>query len=414
MNARMSPVTAARTRRWHGREPVIAAAVRTPIGRAGGALAHARPDDLAAAAVSALLARARSLPHAAVDEVYLGAANQAGEDNRNVGRMASLLAGLPTTVPGATVNRLCGSGMEAVVAAARGIAVGDLDVAVAGGVESMTRAPFVLPRPEAAMPKSMQLADTRLGWRLTNPRMPDDWTVPLGETAERVADRHDVSRHAQDAFAARSHANAVRAWGAGEFADEVAPVAGAAPGSTVDRDEGPRPGISVEALSALRTVFRPDGTVTAGNSSPLNDGAAALLLCTREAAAEHGLPVLATVVASATAGVDPDVMGIGPVPATQKALGRAGLTTADVHAFEVNEAFASQAVAVLRGLGVDEADPRVNARGGAVALGHPLGCSGARILTTLVHRLASAGGGVGVATMCIGVGQGITVVVEAA
>jgi acetyl-CoA acyltransferase len=386
------------------------AARRTPIGRLRGALAAVRPDDLAARAITGVLADLPGLDPARLDDVYWGAANQAGEDNRNVARMAVLLAGLPESIPGATVNRLCASGLEAVTAAARAIAAGDADLVLAGGSESMTRAPFVLPRPEEGMPGSMQLADTRLGWRLVNPRMPQlHGVLSMGETAEEVARRYGIDRERQDAFALRSHQRAGAARDAGRFAAELLSVT-TPQGGEVTVDEGIRADTSMVKLSALKPVFRADGTVTAGNSSPLNDGAAALLLASDEAVREHGLTPLARYVGGASAGVHPDVMGIGPVPATQRVLGRAGWKLDDVEDVELNEAFAAQALAVLDELGLDP--ERVNPDGGAIALGHPLGCSGARILTTLLHRMNRTGTRRGLATMCVGVGQGSALLVE--
>ena len=382
--------------------------VRTPVGRHGGALARVRPDDLAAVAVKALLDRRADLDPARVDDVLLGDANGAGEDNRNVARMAALLAGLPTSVPGATVNRLCGSGMEAVVEASRAVAVGDASVVIAGGVESMSRAPWVLTKPEAGFARGHEtLWSTTLGWRMTNPAMPAEWTVALGEGAEILADEFGIDREAQDRFAAASHAKAAAAWGAGEFGDEVVPV----PGAELARDESIRDDTSLEKLTRLRPAFRPDGTVTAGNSSPLNDGASALLLADDAGLAAAGGRPLARIVSRAVSGVEPPRYGIGPVPAAAKALERAGLGWGDLASVELNEAFAAQSLACLASW--PDLDPeRVNPAGGAIALGHPLGCSGARLLTTLAWRLHRAGGGYGLAAMCIGVGQGIAVVLE--
>lgn len=382
--------------------------VRTPVGRHGGALARVRPDDLAAVAVKALVDRRADLDPARVDDVLLGDANGAGEDNRNVARMAALLAGLPTSVPGATVNRLCGSGMEAVVEASRAVAVGDASVVIAGGVESMSRAPWVLTKPEAGFARGHEtLWSTTLGWRMTNPAMPAEWTVALGEGAEILADEFGIDREAQDRFAAASHAKAAAAWGAGEFGDEVVPV----PGAELARDESIRDATSLERLARLRPAFRPDGTVTAGNSSPLNDGASALLLADDAGLAAAGGRPLARVVSRAVSGVEPPRYGIGPVPAAAKALQRAGLGWGDLASVELNEAFAAQSLACLASW--PDLDPdRVNPAGGAIALGHPLGCSGARLLTTLAWRLHRAGGGYGLAAMCIGVGQGIAVVLE--
>ena len=388
----------------------FAAAVRTPMGRAGGQLATVRPDDLAAEVIRALLARVPALAPERVEEVVWGAANQAGEDNRNVARMAALLAGLPVEVPGATVNRLCGSGLEAVASAARLVASGEADVVIAGGSESMTRAPFVVPRPDRAFPRAMDMVDTRLGWRLVNPRMAEMYPpITLGETAEEVAARHQVTREEQDAFAARSHHRAHAAQVAGRFDAELVPLT-LGSGEVIDRDEGVRPDSSIESLGALQPVFRKGGTVTAGNSSPLNDGAAAVLVLSERAVAELGSTPLGRYVTTGTAGVHPDVMGIGPVPATRRALERAGWAVGDVELVELNEAFASQAVAVIRELGLD--DECVNVNGGAIALGHPLGCSGARLVTTLLHTMKARDARRGLATMCVGVGQGISVLVE--
>lgn len=388
----------------------FAAARRTPIGKLRGSLSSVRPDDLAATVVRGLLAGTPALDPARIDDIYWGAANQAGEDNRNVARMAALLAGLPESVPGATVNRLCASGMEAVTAAARTIASGEADVVLAGGSESMSRAPFVLPRPDEALPHKMETADTRLGWRLVNPAMKDlHGVLAMGETAEEVAERHGVSRERQDTFALRSHQRAAEARKNGHFDDEILPVT-LPDGTLVDRDECVREDTSYEKLSALRPVFRKGGTVTAGNASPMNDGAAGLLLVSEEALHELGLESLGRYVAGASAGVHPDVMGIGPVPATQKALARVGWTVGDLQEAEFNEAFAAQALACVDALGIDP--ELVNPTGGAIAIGHPLGCSGARILTTLLHRMRRTGAGRGLATMCVGVGQGSALLVE--
>ncbi len=396
------------------REAWIIDAVRTPVGRHGGALASVRPDDLAAHAVRALMERTGVAP-ALVEDVILGCANQAGEDNRNVARMAALLAGFPDSVPGQTVNRLCGSGLQAANDAFHAIRAGEGEVFVVGGVESMSRAPFVLLKPAEGYARGApELADTVLGWRFVNPAFPADTTVGLGETAERVAERWGVSREDQDAFALESQRRAAEAQRAGRFADEIVPIElpqRKGPPVRVEADEHPRPNTTAEKLAQLRPAFRKNGTVTAGNASGLNDGAAALLVVEAERARALGLTPLARIIASAVAGVAPDVMGMGPVPATRRALERAGIGTGDVALYEVNEAFASQSVACVRELGLDPA--RVNVNGGAIALGHPLGCSGARILTTLVHELRRRGGGYGVATMCIGVGQGIATVVKA-
>ncbi|MFJ5229838.1 thiolase family protein [Kitasatospora sp. NPDC088391] len=388
----------------------IAAARRTPIGRLRGALSAVRPDDLSAAALRGLLDQVPALDPARIDDVYWGAANQAGEDNRNVARMAALLAGLPDTVPGATVNRLCASGMEAVTSAARAIGSGEADVVVAGGCESMSRAPFVLPRPDEALPHRMETFDTRLGWRLTNPRMKDlHGVLSMGETAEEVAARYGIGRADQDAFALRSHRLAAAARESGHFDAELLPVV-RPDGTVVERDESIRPDTTAEKLAALKPVFRAGGTVTAGNASPMNDGAAALLLVSERALAELGLEPLGRYVAGASAGVHPDVMGIGPVPATRRVLERSGWKLQDIATAEFNEAFAAQALASVRELGIDP--ELVNPSGGAIALGHPLGCSGARILTTLLHRMRRTGARRGLATMCVGVGQGSAVLVE--
>jgi len=386
-------------------------ACRTPIGKIKGALAGVRPDHLSATVLSALLARVPSLDPARIDDVYWGAANQAGEDNRNVARMAVLLAGLPVEVPGATVNRLCGSGMEAITAGARAIAAGDADVVVAGGTESMTRAPFVMPRTEEAFPRGVDLADTRLGWRLVSPWMKERYhTLSMGETAENVADRYGVARERQDAFALRSHRNAAAAWAAGRFADEVVAVDLAEGSLAVD--ECVRSDLTLSQLEGRKPAFRTGGSVTAGNSSPLNDGAAALLLVSERMLAQLGVDPLARWVSGASAGVDPDYMGIGPVPATRKVLDRVGWSVDDLDLLEANEAFAAQALAVVDELKVDP--DRVNVNGGAIAIGHPLGCSGVRIVTTLLHELRRRGGGRGAATMCVGVGQGIASLWESA
>lgn len=388
----------------------FAAARRTPIGKLRGALSSVRPDDLAATVVRGLMAGTPELDPARIDDVYWGAANQAGEDNRNVARMAALLAGLPESVPGATVNRLCASGMEAVTAAARTIACGEAEIVIAGGSESMSRAPFVLPRPDEAMPHKMETADTRLGWRLVNPAMKElHGVLAMGETAEEVAERYGVSRERQDTFALRSHQRAAEARKNGRFDDEILPVT-LPDGTLVDLDECVREDTSYEKLGNLRPVFRKDGTVTAGNASPMNDGAAGILLVSEEALNELGLESLGRYAAGASAGVHPDVMGIGPVPATQKALARVGWSIGDLQEAEFNEAFAAQALACVDALGIDP--ELVNPTGGAIALGHPLGCSGARILTTLLHRMRRTGAARGLATMCVGVGQGSALLVE--
>jgi 3-oxoadipyl-CoA thiolase len=396
------------------REAWIVDAVRTPIGRYGGALASVRPDDLAALVIRAVVDRSGIDP-ALVEDVILGCANQAGEDNRNVARMAALLAGLPVEVAGQTVNRLCGSGLQAVNAAAHTIAVGDGEVFVAGGVESMTRAPYVMLKPESAYDRGARaMEDTTLGWRFVNPRMQAAYPpISLGETAERVADQWSVSRERQDAFALESQRRAVAAIEGGRFDGQLVPVS--VPGrkgavTVVDRDEHPRPDSTAEALAALKPAFAAGGSVTAGNSSGINDGASALLVVEAERARALGLAPMARIVSTAVAGVHPDVMGIGPVPAVRMALERAGIAVTDLDVIEINEAFASQSVACADELGFDPA--RVNPNGGAIALGHPLGASGARLVTMLVHELARTGGRYGLATMCVGVGQGIATVVE--
>jgi acetyl-CoA acyltransferase len=388
----------------------FAAARRTPIGKLRGALSRVRPDDLAATVIRALVAEVPTLDPARIDDVYWGAANQAGEDNRNVARMAALLAGLPESVPGATVNRLCASGLEAVTTAARAIASGEADIVLAGGSESMSRAPFVLARPDEALPHRVETVDTRLGWRLVNPAMRElHGLLSMGETAEEVAERYGVSRERQDAFALRSHQRAADARENGHFDAELLPVKNP-DGVVVDRDECVREDTSLDKLSRLKPVFREGGTVTAGNASPMNDGAAGLLLVSEEALNDLGLESLGRYAAGASVGVHPDVMGIGPVPATQKALGRVGWSIGDIEEAEFNEAFAAQALACVDRLGIDP--DLVNPTGGAIALGHPLGCSGARILTTLLHRMRRTGAARGLATMCVGVGQGSAVLVE--
>jgi 3-oxoadipyl-CoA thiolase len=395
-------------------DAVILDAVRTPIGRYGGVLSGVRPDDLAAHVVSAAVERA-GLDPAAVDEVYMGCTNQAGEDNRNIARMAGLLAGLPVEVPAVTVNRLCASGLEAAVQGARQLRLGEADLVLAGGVESMSRAPLVTLKPERGFPRgNSELVDTTIGWRFVNPRMEElHSTESMGETAENVAERYGVSREDQDAFALESHRRAVAAADAGRFDDEIVTVEVPQPkgdAMTVHADEGPRPDSSLERLAALRPVFREGGSVTAGNSSQLNDGAACLVLATEERAHELGREPLARVVATGSAGVDPGYMGIGPVPATRRALDRAGLSPDDIDLVELNEAFAAQVLASMRELGFDH--ERLNVNGGAIALGHPLGCSGARLLGTLAYELRRRGARYGVATMCIGVGQGLAAVIE--
>jgi acetyl-CoA acetyltransferase family protein len=392
----------------NGRDVFVCDGVRTPIGRIGGALAGVRPDDLAATVVRAVVERAPDLDPSSIDDVWFGDANGAGEDNRNVARMAVLLAGLPTTVPGATVNRLCGSGMEAVIEASRAVGSGDAEVAIGGGVESMTRAPWVLLKPAKGYPTTHeQLWNSALGWRMVNPRMPTEWTVSLGEGAELLADKYAISRDAQDAFALASHQKAAYAWASGAFATESVPVAGV----DLPRDECIREDSTMEKLAALRPAFRSDGTVTAGNASPLNDGAAAVLLASEEGAERGGLKPMVRIVSRATAGVEPHLYGIGPVDAANAALRRAGLEWDAIDAVELNEAFAAQSLACLAEW--RDLDPsRVNPLGGAIAIGHPLGCSGARLVTTLAHHLVRTRGRYGLAAMCIGVGQGIAVVLE--
>ncbi|WP_338677786.1 thiolase family protein [Streptomyces sp. SCSIO 30461] len=392
------------------RDVYIVDAVRTPIGKYGGALSGVRPDDLAAGVLSALVSRTPELDPARIDDVFFGDTNGAGEDNRDVARMAVLLAGLPVTVPGTTVNRLCGSGMEAVIQAARAIAVGDASIAVAGGVESMSRAPWVMGKPERGFPVGhQQMYSTTLGWRMVNPRMPGEWTVGLGEGAELLAEKYGIGRAEQDAFALASHRNAARAWAEGLYDGEVVPVEGV----ELTRDECVRDSTSTEALAKLKPVFRKDGngTVTAGNSSPLNDGAAALLLVDEDGLRATGREPLARVGASAVTGIEPQYFGSGPVEAVRRALKKAGREFADLRTVELNEAFAAQSLACLRqwpGL-----DPEiVNPRGGAIAIGHPLGASGARLTGAVAHQLAAAGSGTGLATLCIGVGQGLALVLE--
>lgn len=395
-------------------EVVIVGATRTPIGRIAGALSSVRPDDLAGAVIAESLSRA-GVSADAVDEVIFGCANQAGEDNRNIARMALLLAGLPQSVPGITVNRLCASGLSAVNMAARAIQVGDAEVMVAGGVESMSRAPWVMPKAHRPFQSgNMTVYDSAIGWRFPNPRMEALFPLEgMGQTAENLVDAHGISREDQDIFALGSHQKALAAQAAGAFDAELMSIS--VPRRKKDplifaADEGPRAGTSLEKLASLRAVFRKGGSVTAGNSSTLNDGACAIVMMRKARALAEGLEILATYRASAAAGVDPRHMGIGPVPATQRCLQRAGRTLGDVKLFELNEAFASQSLAVCRTLELDES--LVNVNGGAIALGHPLGCSGARILTTLIHALRKRGGGTGVAALCVGVGQGVATLVD--
>ena len=395
----------------------IADACRTAMGRIGGQLAAVRPDDLAAHVVGALMERNPGLEGRDIEDVVWGAVNQAGEDNRNVARMAVLLAGLGIETAGQTVNRLCGSGLQAVITASQALAAGWGDIMIAGGSESMSRAPFVVTKPERAYGVGApQIVDTVLGWRLVNPRMQAMYSpISMGETAEEVASKYGVTRTDQDRFALTSHRRAIAAQQAGRFDDEIVPIEAAVGPkkrtiATITSDEGPRANTSMEALARLRPVFREGGTVTAGNSSPMNDGAAAMILATAAGLEKAGLTPMARLVSTAAAGVHPDLMGIGPVPASQKALARAGLDVEDLDLVELNEAFAAQAAACRNELGLDPG--RLNVNGGAIALGHPLGCSGARILTTLVHELCKREGRYGLATMCIGVGQGIALVVE--
>jgi len=396
------------------KEAWIVEALRTPFGRYGGALSSVRPDDLAATVLEAVVARS-GINAADIDDVILGCANQAGEDNRNVARMALLVAGYPVEVPGQTVNRLCGSGLQALAAAANAIAVGDAEVVVAGGVESMSRAPLVTLKPEGALERgNRELVDTTIGWRFVNPRLHAKYpAISLGETAERVADQWHVSREAQDDLALASQQRAAAAAASGVHAEEIVPVSipqRSGEPIVVDRDEHPRPDTTAAALAKLKPAFAADGTVTAGNASGINDGAAALLVVESERARALGLKPYARIVATAVAGVDPSVMGAGPIPAIKKLLERTGLTVADIDRVELNEAFASQAVACITELGLDPA--KTNVHGGAIALGHPLGASGARMATTLVRELRRSGGRYGIAAMCVGVGQGIAMLVE--
>ena len=390
--------------------------IRTPFGRYGGALASVRADDLAAVPLKALLERNPSLDANAIDDVILGCANQAGEDNRNVARMALLLAGLPQTVPGSTVNRLCGSSLDAISIAARAIKTGEASLVIAGGVESMSRAPFVLGKSDAAFSRAMKLEDTTLGWRFVNPAMKALYgTDSMAETGENVAEESKISRQDQDAFAYRSQQRAGVAMKSCRLAKEITAVTTTPPKGppiVIDKDEHPRPDTTLEALAALKPVVRANGTITAGNASGVNDGACAVLLASGDAASRYGLKPIARVIAAAAAGVAPRIMGMGPVPATRKVLALAGLTIDQMDVIELNEAFASQALAVLRDLGLADDAPHVNPNGGAIALGHPLGASGARLVTTAVRQLQRAGGRYALCTMCIGVGQGIAMVLE--
>jgi len=398
------------------KQAFICDAVRTPFGRYGGALATIRTDDLAAIPLRALMERNPHVDWSRLDDVHLGCANQAGEDNRNVARMSALLAGLPETTPGVTINRLCGSSLDAVGIAARAIQCGEAELVVAGGVESMTRAPFVLGKAESAFDRTPRLEDTTLGWRFVNPRLEARYGVDtMAQTAENLVAQYRISRADQDAFALRSQHRYARARDRGFFAHEIVPVV--VPGRkqdpvVVERDEQPRPDTSLEALANLKGVVRPEGSVTAGNSSGINDGACAMVLASEPAVERHGLRPRARVIASATAGVPPRIMGIGPVPATRKLLERTGLSLADIEVIELNEAFAAQSLAVLRDLGLPDDAEHVNANGGAIAIGHPLGASGARLATTAVNQLEQGGGRYALCTMCIGVGQGIALLLE--
>ncbi|WP_434728444.1 3-oxoadipyl-CoA thiolase [Pseudomonas soli] len=395
---------------------LIIDAVRTPIGRYGGALSSVRPDDLAAVPIKALMARHPGLDWAALDDVILGCANQAGEDNRNVARMAGLLAGLPIEVPGTTINRLCGSGLDAIGNAARALRCGEAGLMLAGGVESMSRAPFVMGKSEQAFGRSAQLFDTTIGWRFVNPSMQAQYGIDsMPETAENVAERFNIAREDQDAFALRSQLKAAAAQANGRLAREIVAVEIAqrkGPPKRIEQDEHPRGDTTLEQLARLGTPFREGGSVTAGNASGVNDGACALLLASPRAAQRHGLKARGRVLGLAVAGVEPRLMGIGPVPATHKVLELTGLALADMDVIELNEAFAAQGLAVLRELGLADDDPRVNPNGGAIALGHPLGMSGARLVTTALHQLELTGGRYALCTMCIGVGQGIALVIE--
>ncbi len=397
-------------------EAFICDAIRTPFGRYGGALSSIRTDDLAAVPIKALIERNAGVDWLALDDVVYGCANQAGEDNRNVARMALLLAGLPQEIPGATVNRLCGSSMEAVIQAARAIRTGEADLVIAGGVESMSRSPFVMGKADAAFSRAAKLEDTTLGWRFINPLMKERYGVDsMAETGENVAEEFHISREDQDAFAHRSQQRAAAAIANGALAQEIWPVAvpqkKGAP-VIVDRDEHPRSDTTMHGLAALKPIVRPTGTITAGNAAGINDGACALLLASEAAVKKYGLTPRARVVASAVAGVAPRIMGMGPVPASRTALQRAGLSIGDMDVIELNEAFASQALAVLRELGVPDDSPKVNPNGGAIALGHPLGASGGRLITTATYQLHRTGGRYALCTMCIGVGQGIATVLE--
>ena len=396
-------------------EAFICDAIRTPFGRYGGALSSIRSDDLGALPIAALMARNPGIDRDAIEDVIYGCANQAGEDNRNVARMAALLAGLSEAVPATTINRLCGSGMDAVGMAARAIKSGETSLMIAGGVESMSRAPFVMPKSESAFSRSNQIYDTTLGWRFVNPLMQQHYGVDsMPETAENVASEYNIAREAQDLMALRSQQNAARAQGEGFFAAEIAPVSVAqrkGDAIIVNKDEHPRE-TTLDKLAALQAIVKPDGTVTAGNASGINDGACALLLASEASASQHGLTPRARVLGMASAGVAPRIMGMGPAPASRKVLALTGLSLEQLDVIELNEAFAAQGLAVLRDLGLADDDPRVNPNGGAIALGHPLGASGARLITTAVNQLHSSGGRYALCTMCVGVGQGIAVILE--
>ena len=397
-------------------EAYICDATRTPIGRYGGGLSSVRTDDLAALPIAALIERNPNVDWASVDDVIYGSANQAGEDNRNVARMAALLAGLPSTVPGTTINRLCASGMDAVGMIARGIKAGDYDLAIAGGVESMSRAPFVMPKATSAFTRSNSVYDTTIGWRFVNPKMKSAYgTDSMPQTADNVAADYNINREDQDAFAARSQARWTKSNAAGIFADEITPVSvlqRKGDPVIVDTDEHPRPGTGADKLAKLKGVNGPDLLVTAGNASGVNDGAAAILMASDSGAAKNGLTPMARVVAMQAAGVEPRVMGIGPVPATRKVLAKAGLSIADMDVIELNEAFASQGLATLRELGLADDAAHVNPNGGAIALGHPLGMSGARLVLTAAYQLKRTGGRYALCTMCVGVGQGVALIIE--
>ncbi len=397
-------------------EAYICDAIRTPIGRYGGGLSSTRTDDLAAIPLTTLIERNPGVDWSEVDDVIYGCVNQAGEDNRNVARNALLLAHLPVEVPGGTVNRLCGSGLFALGHCAQSIKTGEADLMVAGGVENMSRAPFVLPKAGTAFSRNAEIYDTTIGWRFPNPLIMEEYgTEAMGETAENVAEQYQISREDQDLFSARSQAKAIAAQEDGRMAEEIIPVSvpqRKGDPIIVDTDEHPRPGTTVEVLAKLRPAFRKGGTVTAGNSSGVNDGACALIVANEETAKKHGLKPLARILGTAAAGVEPRVMGLGPIPASRKLLDRLGLKVADMDIIELNEAFAAQALAVTRDLGVDDDDERVNPQGGAIALGHPLGASGGRLVTTAIYQMARTGGKLGLCTMCVGVGQGIALVIE--